>query len=1174
MEIEPPKNLFKIVELGQVHLYIFTTMSISTLISGFWPHQAILYAIIRKSPKFEAMFLVLLGWHTVALGQSDTSSAHTLFEEGKVYYDQHQFDSAELKFQAAADLYERLEDWPHHFDAEVALNKTYFRNLKVEVAQTHITKLLAFAQLKIDSNSLIISQILDCRGNIRIWQGKFVESLEDLKRSLAIKQSIKADIHELARTYDFIGDAYRNLDQMKPAMKHYEEMLSLYESSDAHRAHLNVAKGLSDLAILSRKRGEFDLALSQYQRALHIVEAQANEEPQVLSAALNGIGVIYATTGRYPQALDYFNKLLDNDLKNLPPDHPDIAKVYTNLGILHELMGDFKQSVTLHERALNIKSKSLGEDNPSLIYDYKGLAQVHINIGDIEQTLLYAHKTEQLELEHMGPKSRNLAMSYLIIGSAYNLKGDYENARKYLLQSEAIIAEKDPLDPQIGPIYHNMSSVFTNLLMYDSAIFYGEKALAINEDNFGKIHPHVAGNRRTLGHNYQLLGDLEQGRTYFEEALAISLEVDGSKHQNTVMDYIKLAENARLAKHYREGLVFSQSSLIAAATDFRDTMVSANPTTAQTRLPKDMAVALAVKGKILRDLYIKTKDISYLISANETFVCASEMISEAQFSYKTKGSVALLKQDLASIYESAIEVCYLLFKHTSDEQYVDRALQFAEQSKATLLLAALNESRARKFAGIPSHLLENENNLRRDLTYFEQRLNQPTLSSEEYGMISEKIFELKSSYDSLVFILENNYPKYYSLKFNAAVVSQYELKKEFLEPADMLIEYFVGEEDIYTIVISQNHDDLLRRSFSNTLADTISDLIKVVKDRTIGSDLFSNLSTQLFRALIEPIGVAKLEKKLIIVPDGILNYVPFEVLTPMATKSDNYFSLPYLFIDHSISYTYSATFLNDIKNTEVKSFNDDFLAFAPTFKNRAEGGHFENLKIETTQSTYRGELAELKGASQEVSALADYFEGSFFQADEATESVFKQNAERFGMLHLATHAILDDVNPMNSKLLFTAGIDTLEDADLHAWELYNMDLKARLAVLSACNTGFGKIQKGEGVLSLGRAFAYAGCPSIVMSLWPAQDRSTTKIMSTFYQFIAKGYEKDEALREAKLAYIRHAEDYNTHPFFWAGFILQGSHDPLSSPVNWGLFLIILVTLLLIAIAYYHNFSGR
>ena len=174
-------------------------------------------------------------------------------------------------------------------------------------------------------------------------------------------------------------------------------------------------------------------------------------------------------------------------------------------------------------------------------------------------------------------------------------------------------------------------------------------------------------------------------------------------------------------------------------------------------------------------------------------------------------------------------------------------------------------------------------------------------------------------------------------------------------------------------------------------------------------------------------------------------------------------------------------------------------------------------------------------------------QGKAWLAREATERNFKENANNYGILHLAMHGLLNDQDSMFSKLLFIQN-DTLEDGFLNAAEIY--DLNAQLAVLSACNTASRKINRGEGIMSLSRAFMYAGCPSIVASLWKAPDAATSKIMVHFYENLNKGLTKSEAIRQAKLAYLEDNPGISSHPFFWSTFVAIGDMQPIEKNNFW------------------------
>jgi len=214
------------------------------------------------------------------------------------------------------------------------------------------------------------------------------------------------------------------------------------------------------------------------------------------------------------------------------------------------------------------------------------------------------------------------------------------------------------------------------------------------------------------------------------------------------------------------------------------------------------------------------------------------------------------------------------------------------------------------------------------------------------------------------------------------------------------------------------------------------------------------------------------------------------------------------------------------------------------------------------------ELERLPQAEEEVRNIAEMLEGNFTIGNAATEEHFKQQAESARIVHVASHTIINDENPMYSKLVFAPGQDTLEDGLLHTYELYNMRLNADLVTLSACNTGIGKIYEGEGVMSLARGFMYAGVPNVLMSLWSVPDRSTSQIMQYFYEEVQAGHTKAEALRQAKLKYLQEADANTAAPFYWGAFVYLGTKEK-SNFFNayWMVGGIILIVIAVMALVY-------
>ncbi|MEL7145008.1 MAG: CHAT domain-containing protein, partial [Bacteroidota bacterium] len=228
--------------------------------------------------------------------------------------------------------------------------------------------------------------------------------------------------------------------------------------------------------------------------------------------------------------------------------------------------------------------------------------------------------------------------------------------------------------------------------------------------------------------------------------------------------------------------------------------------------------------------------------------------------------------------------------------------------------------------------------------------------------------------------------------------------------------------------------------------------------------------------------------------------------------------------------------------------------------------------------TFRDLQKDLPGTSREVSAIADILDGVYYYGEMATETSFKTASKQYAMIHLAIHGVQDENFPENSYLQF-AEQDSLNDGRLHAYELYDCDLNADMAVLTACHSGGGKVVAGEGMMSIGRAFSYAGVNSILISRWEVPDVSTPYIMKYFYQALKKGMRKSEALAYAQKEFLaKDADNITKAPFYWAGFYIVGDDSPIRLQESWfsvskWVAVLLVFALVLLALSYQNRKGG-
>ncbi|MEL7146438.1 MAG: CHAT domain-containing tetratricopeptide repeat protein [Bacteroidota bacterium] len=478
-----------------------------------------------------------------------------------------------------------------------------------------------------------------------------------------------------------------------------------------------------------------------------------------------------------------------------------------------------------------------------------------------------------------------------------------------------------------------------------------------------------------------------------------------------------------------------------------------------------------------------------------------------------------------NLRNKALDICYELFSKTGDQQYATMALQYGEMAKSQQLKEWVYQ--AQEGTELNDENLRVKQEIENQLIFYQNLLTTAT-AEDSAGLANQQrfadsLFAFKKKYFDIVETLKTSNPRYYQTMYEQLTSLEDRMELATDQGEGQVVAYQKSDSSLYALVIGkQNH--MIQLANNVDIDDLIIQYRKQLYDPT--DESFTQTGETLYKHLIQPLTPYLTTQKLKIITDGMLAYLPFELLI-----NDNG---QYLFEEQLISYDYSLTSTPSHQKTNTQM---QMIAFAPDFKN--EG-------LIAQQDVVRGALSKLTGAFDEVNTLEKLYPGAYFTKEIATEENFRMNADRYGLIHLATHAIVDDSDPDRSKLVFNLENDSLNDGYLHAYEIYNLSLNAEMVTLSACNTGFGKIKKGEGVMSLARAFAYAGVPATVVSLWPASDKSTPKLMKSFYENLKNGQNKDEALANAKKTYLNTATGKAKHPFYWGGFVVVGDESGIVS----------------------------
>ncbi len=864
--------------------------------------------------------------------------------------------------------------------------------------------------------------------------------------------------------------------------------------------------------------------------------------------------------GYYTDAYLIFNKNLTIQEQQEHPDNEFLARTYRNIGMclleLNQLKKAEKhldQAVSRYQQIIEQnKGNSNDKNRNRLGVCYQHRARTMRRKGDFKRAADDA--IQALSQFKLVNKVNNVARVNNILANIYIDTREYERAK---ILCETSIAEYESRDVDrnaLADIYHTLAIANIKKTEYRQAIKAYKEALKFTG------HPvDSAITYSSIGLTYLQIGDLVKSEKYLDKGLEIKQKANNNNPYH--FSYAGIIENfgdLKVAQNKLDAaLNYYQLALINLTDNFRDKNPNKNPEAENDHYiynKIDLVRALHLKAKTAFKWYKKDKkkNKKYLTLAQDTYNTAFQFHNQLQQQIVTQESRLFQAEVIIPFIETALEVAYEL--QEIGEPSAETAFQFMEKSKATVLLQSINEAQALQYAGLPDSLLEQEKDLRIKITFYKKQVNDARQyeATDDIKQYEALLFEQQNIYDRLVRDLEKNHPEYYKLKYQQSNNSLEDVQK-YLDKQTALLEYFVGDSSIYVLAIEKNTSRLYQLEKPENWTTTLSNFRRSItnKSERENGQLFTENAHLLYQCLLgKPLAdLAADIKHLQIIPDGELNYIPFGLLlTKPAPDKIKYSDLAYLLHDKSVSYAYSAALLLDTEHQNRHQASVSYGGFAPVYLD--------------------AEHQDLPEGRRRVEQMAGNFKGEIFVGEEADKTKFIAQAARFNILDLSMHGVLDDENPLYSNLVFS------EDK-LYAADLYNIRLNASLAVLSACNTGTGKIKKGEGVMSLSRAFTYAGCPSLLMSLWSVPDGSTAIIMEKFFEELNKGKPKDEALKNAQLSYLAEASPDKKHPVYWAGFVPSGDMQPIGfSPASNYWWLILLGLSLLALVFYLKNNSKK
>jgi CHAT domain-containing protein/tetratricopeptide (TPR) repeat protein len=815
----------------------------------------------------------------------------------------------------------------------------------------------------------------------------------------------------------------------------------------------------------------------------------------------------------------------------------ELARALERLGENFRFRSDNSRAMEVFRLAIKI-AEQIG-DKRRVSSVLMSIGHVHSSEGD-DGLALDSFKRGLAMAEQAGYK-RDIAISLGETGELYTTFNNFSLALQYLQRAMQLGEEIDD-KPIMAGVLDRIGQVYAAQGNYDLALNYHQKALAMNEE--ARFSLGISGALDNIGNAYLALGNYDEAQKYFEKNLALVERLGHKTGISPILQEIGLAHSSR--GDYKAALDYNRKSLdLAESLGQKRQAMFALTSIARTYLAEgnyssaleysQRAAAAAREAGILGTLrlssYMTGRAYFGLNKLAEARTAFDEAINIGE---QLRLQVTGGEQQRQVYFERVVPVYYAMVELLVAQGQLSEALTYAERAKGRVLLDVLHSGRINVTKAMTAKEQEQERALARDLAMANAQAARAGSDSSRRAETEARLKKARLDYEAFQTALYVAHPDLKLQRGQAPLFGPKQARDLMTDEKTALLEYVVTENKTYLFALTGGRGDGpdLKVYPISVSRKELADRAEQLRQRLANRDRdYQGLARDMFALLVKP-AASQLSGKtgLVIVPDDILWNLPFQALQPTAGR--------YLIEEFALSYMPSLAVLGEMARRRVKR--------GPVASELLAVGNpvLGKQTIDRTNLMRVG-IEPLPEAERQVNALGRLYGPSrskVYTGGAAREDVVKAEAKNYSVIHLATHGVLNDASPMYSHvLLATAEGRNDEDGLLEAWEIMNLDLKADMVVLSACETARGRIGAGEGVIGLMWALFVAGSPTTVVSQWKVESTSTTELMLDFYKHLksAQAVSKAEALRRASLKLLR-SKQY-AHPFYWAGFEVVG--DP-------------------------------
>ncbi len=930
-------------------------------------------------------------------------------------------------------------------------------------------------------------------GQAKILIDKSLKLLESLNN---VNPKIKLSIYQDA---SHIFQVMHKTDSTKYFFKKIDQLLKKYPEDFSPKA-----KGVSyyNIAAFYYYNSDFEEAIKNINKAISIFEKAYGQKNNFYISSISLLATVYYYQSKIQQSLDLQREsvLLRDSLSNTPTYNSMVGH-YNFVGILDEV-GDYRNAIKQNDIALNsaiylIDSNIINER--FLISMYDSYANIYTNLNMPYKAIAMEEKAKNL-LEKYPDEYQpyfysNLATGYLDIGeikkAEESIKKAYSNYYKFDPDNKLIYARILNTDAQVNADKKN----------YKEALSKYRKSIEIQNKETDSPYWLTAEAFSQIGNIHYLNKNYNKALKSYNKAIEISDSIYPVNHPHSFMlrtdlatCYAKMGKTSKAKTIYNK--LFASSGIDTVSFDVKDWSKLSMNWTVPYAIREYIFLVEDTNGNDNPDTHKKLESL-YLLYLKK------------HFQYTDAFSVNReVDSDTYSTFSKMIN--YYVDISKKGENQNERIFNLIQESKSFISKLIINDISIENYSGVPDSIILKEQKLKNSLQIIANQM----LEGESQNL-DKSYFENEKKLIKLTNFIKNNYPKYYNYKYNIKFPTIKKIQ-ENLDKATVILDYFISDTICLGMFISKDKFELKNlhtspeiiqkavEKFNHNLQNTLSDDWKADKQKLYNYLLkpFENFSLYSGNATNQK------HIRYIINPDASLWDLNFELLFP-GNKPQA----------HDIVYMTGIDYLKT--NYPGNKKTGKIIGFIPEFKDSKDFLSQPNSK----------KLGDI---------LKNEFGAKVFYGKFATESQLKKNARDYSLLHISTHGIIDEDDPMATRLILSP--DTTNDGKLKLNEVFGLTLNNTLTVLNACSTSKGKYRHGIGKNSFAFAFRFAGSDNILTSLWPIDEATSTDIIKTMYKKIEQGNSISKALYLAKQEFVKNAPQDLKHPYYWAGLNLIGNPE--------------------------------